>query len=480
MELSSTTENASVATIVGRSSADLFRISLAGNMSNRVQDSGALGSILTVAIQNRQIATNPLGVTGRLDSSRSSFSLSANAFPTMQLSPLAPTLEHTGQMDSAASINHVTNIVNLAAGSTIRPSFAGSTIRPSFRTRRTTRSITRAARRADSESHRASTRSTRLGSSRLTPLIPKESPRRRSSTRRKRVVKEEEIVSPPSKKRRSALKMAPPDSTAGLKKETTEEGRENSPSCCICMSEPKPIDLASINGCTHLFCFDCIEKWGDRENTCPLCKIRFTKIERVNKRKKGEPKIKNSKRVKQKDQRSDIAPGAALEGLLASLTANPPYPSHRVARLIFSGMGNPFFQISAGRQPSPFSPRRTRPNEQSAGRTATLDDSPFSVDTEDEEAVGYLGGVNPPVSTFSELIRAIPRSSGFVMGGAPVASNGRVQVLRPMSFSHYPTSRSYATNVSDQSAGLEAENPLEIDDTDDEGEVEVIQVTRPV
>jgi len=84
--------------------------------------------------------------------------------------------------------------------------------------------------------------------------------------------------------------------------------------CCICMCDVEPNDLAMINSCNHRFCFSCIEKWSERENKCPLCKIRFTKIDRVHKkRKKG---MKNTKRVKQRDQRSDFAPGAALEGLI--------------------------------------------------------------------------------------------------------------------------------------------------------------------
>ena len=128
------------------------------------------------------------------------------------------------------------------------------------------------------------------------------------------------------------------------------------------MDEPKPADLASINGCDHLFCFECIEQWAERENSCPLCKCRFTKIDRVHKakRKKGEPA--NTKKVKQKDQRSDIAPGAALEGLLASFasSASMNFPPNRVARLIFSGMGaagNPFgaaAALSASRNDSLF------------------------------------------------------------------------------------------------------------------------------
>jgi len=275
---------------------------------------------------------------------------------------------------------------------------------------------------------------------------------------------------------------------AGLKKDTDDDkGTETSTSCCICLSEPKPSDLASISGCDHLFCFDCIEKWADRENTCPLCKERFTKIDRVNKRKNSERKLKNSKRVKQKDQRSDIPPGAALEGLLASLTSTAPFPPHRVARLIFSGMGNPFFQISTANRTQSNgwqqTGRRTRSQTQ-AERQAAAEDNVFSTDTDDETDSGFFSGSvqSTPTVAFSELIRAFPRSGGFVMGGATTSGNGRVQLLRPMSFTHFSpaSARSYASNVNDQSAGLGAENPLEIDDSDDEGEVEVIQVTRPV
>jgi Ring finger domain len=102
------------------------------------------------------------------------------------------------------------------------------------------------------------------------------------------------------------------------KKAAVEDEEEDSKpaakeTCCICMSDVEADDLAKISGCDHGFCFDCIEKWAERENTCPLCKIRFTKIDRVNKkRKRGQA---NTKKVKQRDQRSDL-PGVALEGLL--------------------------------------------------------------------------------------------------------------------------------------------------------------------
>lgn len=91
------------------------------------------------------------------------------------------------------------------------------------------------------------------------------------------------------------------------KPESEEDGQ-----CCICLEEPSTLELASINGCTHNFCFTCIEKWSERENTCPLCKTRFTKIDRVNKpppykkRKRGEQRTKLTKKVRNRDQRADV------------------------------------------------------------------------------------------------------------------------------------------------------------------------------
>lgn len=96
--------------------------------------------------------------------------------------------------------------------------------------------------------------------------------------------------------------------------------------CCICLEEPDDHEAASINGCHHVFCFGCIEKWAARENSCPLCKSRFTKIERVAKcpngkrRKKGDPpRPKNCKRVNHRDQRSDYLSTNPLHALFAPL-----------------------------------------------------------------------------------------------------------------------------------------------------------------
>mmetsp|Transcript_40465 Transcript_40465/g.86194 ORF Transcript_40465/g.86194 Transcript_40465/m.86194 type:complete len:536 (-) Transcript_40465:375-1982(-) len=52
--------------------------------------------------------------------------------------------------------------------------------------------------------------------------------------------------------------------------------------CAICLDAPSSMtEVASISGCTHRFCFDCIGKWAETENRCPCCKERFRTIERV-------------------------------------------------------------------------------------------------------------------------------------------------------------------------------------------------------
>jgi hypothetical protein len=47
--------------------------------------------------------------------------------------------------------------------------------------------------------------------------------------------------------------------------------------CAICLDFPDdPKHIATVSGCTHRFCFDCIEKWAHKgSNECPLCKSSF-------------------------------------------------------------------------------------------------------------------------------------------------------------------------------------------------------------
>jgi hypothetical protein len=90
-----------------------------------------------------------------------------------------------------------------------------------------------------------------------------------------------------------------------------EESETPSP-CCICLEIPTPEDLASISGCSHPFCFGCIEKWAERENTCPLCKARFLNIERVN---SSGTNCEKSKKVANRDQRTDFSFLNSLNGI---------------------------------------------------------------------------------------------------------------------------------------------------------------------
>jgi Ring finger domain len=47
--------------------------------------------------------------------------------------------------------------------------------------------------------------------------------------------------------------------------------------CAICLESMK--DPTITNGCSHRFCFECIDQWGAGHRTCPLCKETFTAIE---------------------------------------------------------------------------------------------------------------------------------------------------------------------------------------------------------
>jgi len=113
--------------------------------------------------------------------------------------------------------------------------------------------------------------------------------------------------------------------------------------CCICLTPPLPVDLASVNGCDHVYCFDCIEKWGERENSCPLCKQRFTKIDRVNKkprRTKAEvaaklPVCKNTKTVRNRNQAADRA-RIPIQDLIANMDVPETAPSRNIFQLLFS------------------------------------------------------------------------------------------------------------------------------------------------
>ena len=76
-------------------------------------------------------------------------------------------------------------------------------------------------------------------------------------------------------------------------------------SCNICteiLTEGK-----AVLDCDHFFCLECIKKWAEIENTCPLCKKRFSCIkERRMKRRNAEEASNNAGEVfRWKDSKHD-------------------------------------------------------------------------------------------------------------------------------------------------------------------------------
>jgi hypothetical protein len=297
-----------------------------------------------------------------------------------------------------------------------------------------------------------------------------------TSSPRKRRAKRRGSETPQSsspKRSRSSLKPAPnakkdPDSPEGA-------------SCAICMCEPDREDVSNIDGCAHMFCFSCIGKWSDTENSCPLCKSRFSRIARVHpqRKKKGGPSVHNVKRVKHQDQRSDVVSGAALENLLASIAQNGTIPGASVAgsRLgyIFARMGNgfPMHGVRTSRVTTTFS-------------GFSLEDNLFDSDDEDEESyVNVPNFMNVIMrSTLASAMAGRHRggSNGPGMSTSNHGGTGPVN-LGSLLRTEMPTApaRSHATNAAQAGAGTAAENPLEIGDDsedDDDDVVEVVQVSR--
>jgi hypothetical protein len=94
----------------------------------------------------------------------------------------------------------------------------------------------------------------------------------------------------------SATSSSSSSTSATLPQIKTEDG----PQCGICLDEVSIQGLIDI--CKHTFCFECIRKWSDVSNTCPMCKARFKYITKKhldqppNKRQKKSETIKVRKK----------------------------------------------------------------------------------------------------------------------------------------------------------------------------------------
>lgn len=73
-------------------------------------------------------------------------------------------------------------------------------------------------------------------------------------------------------------------------------------SCCACLlGIEADAQVGLVDGCTHFFHFDCIERWAKTENTCPQCKTRFSWIASYS----PEGRRTCLQRVKKRDQEAD-------------------------------------------------------------------------------------------------------------------------------------------------------------------------------
>lgn len=74
------------------------------------------------------------------------------------------------------------------------------------------------------------------------------------------------------------VKKTPTKKSTGTRTIRKRRVIQQRPHCCICISDIKKREEASLDGCTHKYCKGCITEWAKTENSCPQCKRKFTKI----------------------------------------------------------------------------------------------------------------------------------------------------------------------------------------------------------
>ncbi|CAG9318109.1 unnamed protein product [Blepharisma stoltei] len=76
--------------------------------------------------------------------------------------------------------------------------------------------------------------------------------------------------------------------------------KKRAQTCSICLN---PIEFqGKVDACQHTYCYDCILRWSEVENTCPVCKTRFSFVSliphrlnyRITRNRKNQIKIKQA------------------------------------------------------------------------------------------------------------------------------------------------------------------------------------------
>uniref|UniRef100_A0A6U5IB81 RING-type domain-containing protein n=1 Tax=Corethron hystrix TaxID=216773 RepID=A0A6U5IB81_9STRA len=295
-------------------------------------------------------------------------------------------------------------------------------------------------------------------------------------------------------KKKSSAKRKTTSSPSG--EDSPNDAAEELKACAICQEVPSHDSLAMINKCEHLFCFECIEKWAEHENTCPLCKERFTKIERVNKppppkKRKAKSGVtdsnasKQTKRVRRRDQRSEMGGINSLHGLFGNVEehqlngrAIASLPSSLAAQLIFSGIGiNSQHAIPS--QPGSL----TVGGASSSWVTPSINAIPqdFLQRLRQGAASAQSGSAAVRrVTTRTSRMREnhdVPQFGDLVLQQFRQSLNNNwTQVLDET----HVTPRSYATNSDEINAGVTSATALEIDDSDEEDGVDEVVVIQNI
>lgn len=126
------------------------------------------------------------------------------------------------------------------------------------------------------------------------------------ATEEKKETINEDLETTGSNKKSSKGRIPQKDGKVTIEKKEDLEEEEEANECVICMEELNMKEEATVDACTHVFCYDCIDKWSKTENTCPLCKKRFHQIRVKNPKgttPKGRKKRQKTKRVQDRNQR---------------------------------------------------------------------------------------------------------------------------------------------------------------------------------
>lgn len=181
------------------------------------------------------------------------------------------------------------------------------------RSTRTTRAAARSTNAADNDGEESlpPRRSARQAAVDATARIAEASGRRRAArgTHAEGASKESPIVLDDSSDDEPPTVL--PNQSSGSNNRDTKPSSLEEVTCPICLDNPpSPTQTATLNGCTHKFCFDCIDRWANTENRCPCCKARFREIRRMEPLPEGEVSASGRRRGKRKRRTADSSPNS--------------------------------------------------------------------------------------------------------------------------------------------------------------------------